>query len=74
MDNQIEQNQLKLRRELEQMQNNYYPSIDDQIEEMGMDVDTEDIMIDEEPTNFQHFNHGSGLSQHYQMYPEGYNT
>lgn len=56
------------------MQNNYYPSIDDQIEEMGMDVDTEEIMIDEEPTNFQYMNHGSGLSQQYQMYPEGYNT
>jgi hypothetical protein len=29
---------------------------------MGMDVDTEEIMIDEEPTSFQHMNHGSGLS------------
>lgn len=28
------------------MQNNYY-SIDDQMNEIGMDVDTEDIMIDE---------------------------
>jgi hypothetical protein len=38
------------------MQNNYY-SLDDQMDEIGMDVDTEDINIDE--AGF----HGSGLSQ-----------
>jgi hypothetical protein len=40
------------------MQNNYY-SLDDQMDEIGMDVDTEDINIDEVHQQF----HGSGLSQ-----------
>jgi hypothetical protein len=62
MENQIEQNQLKLRRELQAMQDNYYTSLDDQMDEMGMDVDTEDIMIEEDPASFHQFNHGSGLS------------
>jgi hypothetical protein len=39
------------------------------MDEMGMDVDTEDILIDEDPAIFQQFNHGSGLSQQYSVYP-----
>lgn len=35
------------------------------MEEMGMDVDTEDINIDEDPPSFQQFMSGSGLSQQY---------
>jgi hypothetical protein len=44
------------------MQNNYY-SLDDQMDEIGMDVDTEDINIDE--AGF----HGSGLSQQFTNLP-----